>query len=257
MRVFAMHGGGEKLAMACFDPFHPEVGRTIHIPYFFYLVEHDGAKLLFDTGGHPQLIDEPDVRFDPAVAETFELTMQPGDDVVSKLAENDVKPEDVSHVALSHLHYDHAGGIEFFKHAELIATETELEFAYHPPVYQKDIYLRKDFDVGADWTAVGDEHDVFGDNRVVLFSTPGHSKGHQSLLVKLDGRSLILVADAAYVPRSIEERILPAIVWSPDAMVASWERIEAVQKEHDAELIFAHDLEWKEKTKVAPQAWYE
>jgi glyoxylase-like metal-dependent hydrolase (beta-lactamase superfamily II) len=256
MRVYAMHGGGEKADMACFDPFHPEVGTTIDIPYFFYLVEHDEGKVLFDTGGHPQLIDEPERRLG-AAADVFELTMKPGDDVVSRLGQIGVAPADVTHVALSHLHYDHAGGVEFFPESEHLAHELELEFAYDPPIYQKDIYLRQDFDCGVSWTAVGDELDVFGDGRVVLFATPGHTKGHQSMLVKLDDRALILAADAAYLPHNLEERALPAIVWSPDAMVASWERIEALQREHDAELIFTHDLAWREKTRVAPDAYYE
>jgi glyoxylase-like metal-dependent hydrolase (beta-lactamase superfamily II) len=78
------------------------------------------------------------------------------------------------------------------------------------------------------------------------------------MLVQLDsGRTLILVADAAYIPRNIEQNILPGIVWSPDAMVASWQRIRELAQRHEAELIFTHDLAWPEKTLVAPERWYE
>ena len=93
---------------------------------------------------------------------------------------------------------------------------------------------------------------------MVLFPTPGHTAGHQSLLVRLDDASaMILVADAAYLPRNIELNVLPAIVWSPDAMVASWSRIRRLKRRHKADLLFTHDLEWPQNTKVAPESWYE
>lgn len=136
----------------------------------------------------------------------------------------------------------------------------ELAFAYDPPVHQAGLYLRADFDVpGIRWREVEGEHDVFGDGRLVLFPTPGHSKGHQSLLVRLDGRTVILLADAAYLVEKIRARALPAgaVVWSPDHMVASWEAIERLEREHNAALIPTHDLRFRERVRLAPDAWYE
>lgn len=256
MKLHAFHGGGERATMSIFDPFDPEVGKIVDIPYFFYLVEHPQGLVLFDSGGHPSLIDAPRERLGPA-ADAFELTMETGDDVVSQLALLGVKPADVGHVAHSHLHYDHAGGVEFFPHAEFYVQRSELEFARNPPVYQRDIYIPADFEHPVRWREIDGDHDIFGDGRVVLFPTPGHSRGHQSLLVRLEGRAVILVADAAYMPRNLTERVLPAIVWNPDAMVASWDRIDELARSEDAELIFTHDLAWLGTTRVAPDAFYE
>lgn len=257
LRVHAFHGGGEIADMSVFDPFHPEVGTKVEIPYFFYVVTHPGGNVLFDTGGHPALINDPRARLGEA-ADAFEVTMEEGDDVVSQLGRAGFEPADVAHVVLSHLHYDHAGGIEFFPDASFYAQRRELEFAHWPPVYQREIYVRADFDHPVEWVELEGDHDLFGDGTVLLFPTPGHTAGHQSMLVRLEGgRALILVADAAYLPRNIEENVLPAIVWSPDAMVASWQRIRALQRRYDAELIFTHDLAWQQKTRVAPERWYE
>jgi glyoxylase-like metal-dependent hydrolase (beta-lactamase superfamily II) len=77
------------------------------------------------------------------------------------------------------------------------------------------------------------------------------------MLVKLEAQNIILVADAAYIPKNMEQRLLTAVVWSPDAMVASWERIEEVQARENAKLIFTHDLDWSSKTRLAPKEWYE
>jgi glyoxylase-like metal-dependent hydrolase (beta-lactamase superfamily II) len=257
IKVHAFHGGGEIADMSVFDPFHPEVGTKVEIPYFFYVVEHPSGNVLFDTGGHPALIDNPRERLGDA-ADAFEVTMEEGDDVVSQLNALGIQPSDIGAVVLSHLHYDHAGGIEFFPDSRFYAQKRELEFAHWPPIYQREIYLPADFDHPVDWTELTGEHDLFGDGRVLIFPTPGHTAGHQSLLVKFEeGRGIVLVADAAYLPRNIDENVLPGIVWSPDAMVASWARIRELQRRHGAELLFTHDLAWPEKTRVAPEQWYE
>jgi glyoxylase-like metal-dependent hydrolase (beta-lactamase superfamily II) len=256
MKLHAFHGGGERATMSIFDPFHPNVGEIVEIPYFFYLVEHPDGLVLFDTGGHPSLIDAPRERLG-AAADAFELIMKPGDDAVSQLAGIGVSPEQITRVVHSHLHYDHAGGIEFFPDATFYIQRRELEFARHPPVYQRDIYIPADFEHPVSWREIDGEHDIFGDGKLVLFPTPGHTAGHQSMLVRLDSGPIILVADAAYLRRNIEERVLPAIVWSPDAMVESWERLEAMVSSTGAEMIFTHDLDWPQNTRVAPGAFYE
>jgi N-acyl homoserine lactone hydrolase len=256
MKLHAFHCGGEIADMSIFDPFHPEVGTQVTIPYFAYLVEHPEGNVVFDTGAHPDLIDEPAKRLG-AAADAFEVVMEEGDDIVSQLATVGVSPGEVEHVGHSHLHYDHAGGVEFFPEAKFYVQERELQFAYWPPVYQRDIYLKADFDHDVEWVEQEGEHDVFGDGRVVLFPTPGHSAGHQSMLVRLESHNVILVADAAYSPRNLEEKVLPALLWSPDAMVSSWRRIEALARRENAELIFTHDLAYEEKTKVAPGESYE
>ncbi len=257
LRVYAFHGGGEIADMSVFDPFHPQVGTKVEIPYFFYVVAHPDGNVLFDTGGHPSLVTDPRGYLGEA-ADAFEVTMEEGDDAVGQLKTGGFEPSDIDHVVLSHLHYDHAGGIEFFSHAPVYVHQTELQFAHWPPVYQREIYVRADFDHPVNWIELEGEHDLFDDGRVVIFPTPGHTAGHQSLLVRLEEeRALILVADAAYLPRNIDENVLPGIVWSPDAMVSSWRRIRELQHRHNAELLFTHDLEWPEKTRVAPEQWYE
>lgn len=256
MKLFAIHGGGERADMAAFNPFDEKVGTKVDIPYFFYVIEHPKGLVLFDTGGHPDLFENPRLRLGDA-ADVWEVTGVPGDDVVSKLAEMKLKPTDIGQVVQSHLHYDHAGGLQFFKHATVYVQKSELEFAYSPPVYQKDLYIRDDFDHKLEWVSLEGSHDVFGDGRLVIFPTPGHTRGHQSMLVKLEAQNIILVADAAYIPKNMEQRLLTAVVWSPDAMVASWERIEEVQARENAKLIFTHDLDWSSKTRLAPKEWYE
>jgi len=257
MRIYAFHCGGEAADMAAFDPFDPEVGTKIDIPYFFYLVRHEKGNVLFDSGAHPSLATDPRARLGDE-ADNWEIKMGPEDGVLDHLGKVGLGPGDISHVIHSHLHYDHAGGIEFFPDTPIVVQRDELAFAHDPPVYQAGLYVKADFDVpGVRWLEVDGEHDLFGDGKLVLIPTPGHSKGHQSLVVKLESRTVILLADAAYLVEKMRARALPAVVWSPDHMVASWERIEALERELGADLVATHDLKFAERTRLAPDAWYE
>lgn len=256
MKLYAFHCGGDKVDLALFDPFHPDVGTKIDIPFFFYLVAHPAGNVLFDGGCHKGLITDPCGRLGD-IPDAYSLNLKEGDDVVSQIARISMNPEHIGHVALSHLHYDHSGAIEFFPSATFYVQRTELRFAYWPASYQATMYARPDFEHPVQWRECSGWTDVFGDGTIVLFPTPGHTPGHQSMLVKLEHRNIILVGDAAYLPRNIELGVLPAIVWSPDAMVDSWQLIEQVRRDHDAELIFTHDPDWARKTRVAPDMWYE
>ena len=257
MRLYALHCGGDYMDWAAFDPFDERVGTKVYNPYFMYVITHPDGTVLFDSGVHPQMGTDPVARLGPAAA-SFEVLMTEDDTVDRRLASIGMKPTDIDLVAQSHLHFDHAGGLEWLTHAPVLVQREELSFALDPPVYQHLIYVRGDYEHELNWQELDGDHDIFGDGRLVLLSTPGHTKGHQSLMVRLDsGQTVILLADAAYLLAKMRERALPALLWSPDAMVASWERLEALEREHEAMLIATHDLDYRERVKLAPEAWYE
>lgn len=256
MRLYALHCGGDLADWSTFDPFDERVGTKVYNPYFMYVVTHPRGNVLFDSGVHPQMGTEPEARLGPAAA-SFQVQMMPEDRIDKRLATIGLEPRDIDIVVQSHLHFDHAGGLQWLTHAPILVQREELAFALQPPVYQRLIYASQDFEHELHWRELDGDHDIFGDGRLIAFSTPGHTRGHQSLMVQLDGQTVILLADAAYMLAKMRERALPAVVWSPDAMVASWERIEALEREHDALLFATHDLDYRERMKLAPEGWYE
>jgi N-acyl homoserine lactone hydrolase len=249
MRLMAFHGGGEVVG--------PPGGGGPVSPYFFYVVEHPAGNVLFDSGGHPDLIDRPAHRLGAEVAAQYEVVMEPGDDVVSQLARAGLAPSDVGHVVQSHLHYDHAGGLEVFPHATAYVAREELRVCADPPPGQEGFYCPADWTHRTDWVLLDGEHDLFGDGRIVVVPTPGHTLGHVSLMVHLDGGTVILASDAAYRPEELAERRLSSCYADADAMLASYDRLAALRDEHDARLLFTHDLGWETATRVAPERWYD
>jgi glyoxylase-like metal-dependent hydrolase (beta-lactamase superfamily II) len=252
VRIYAFHCGGDRGPRAIYDPFDANPGDIVYGPYFFFLVEHPRGRVLFDSGVHPKWVEAAD-----ADEGAFVLEVTEADLVVNRLATLELAPEDVGHVVASHLHFDHAGGLKFFPEARVYVNKNEPPFAYWPAVFQREFYDRDDFDHALNWVAVDGEYDIFGDGRVVIVPTPGHTPGHQSLVVELASGTHVLAGDASYWSTKMRERRLPAIVWSPEAMVRSWEKLEELERLRDAKLIFTHDIDFEEAKPLAPEKWYE
>jgi N-acyl homoserine lactone hydrolase len=251
-RVFAFHCGGDRSGMGVYDPIDEDGGRVVYGPYFFFLVEHPEGKVLFDTGAHPKWKSKAHEE-----ASGIAVVVGENDDVASRLSTLGVDPEDIDRVVVSHLHFDHAGGLQFFPHATVYVQETELRFAYWPAVYQRDLYDRDDFDHDLKWFELHGDYDVFGDGSVRIIATPGHTPGHQSLCVELPSGLIVFAADASYLETKMRQRRVPGIVWSPDAMVASWGALEDLERSRGARLVFTHDFDYEESKPLAPDAWYE
>jgi glyoxylase-like metal-dependent hydrolase (beta-lactamase superfamily II) len=256
MRLHALHCGGDVMDWAAFDPFDPNVGTRVYNPYFLYVIEHTDGRLLFDSGVHPELRTDPEKRLGSAAAD-FQVQLEPEHHIETLLGSIGLKPADIDVVVQSHLHFDHAGGLGWLTHAPILVQREELAFAMDPPVYQAAIYLRDDFGMDLKWQELDGDHDVFGDGRVTVISTPGHTRGHQSLLVRLDGETIFLLADAAYLLGKMRSRSLPGVIWSPDAMIASWDRIEEIERSENAHLMTTHELDYETSVRMAPDAWYE
>lgn len=256
MRLYALHCGGDMMDMALFDPFDPGAGTKLYNPYFMYVVTHPQGNVLFDSGAHPALRTDPESRLGEAAAD-FEMRLEADHQIERRLASIGMTPGDIDVVVQSHLHFDHAGGLGWLTHAPILVQREELAFARNPPVYQRLIYVQADFAMDLKWQELDGDHDVFGDGLVSVISTPGHTRGHQSLLVRLEGGTVFLLADAAYLVAKMRTRSLPGILWSPDAIIASWERIEEIERREHARLITTHELDFETSVKLAPDAWYE
>lgn len=256
LRLYALHCGGDLMDMAVFDPFDPHTGTKVYNPYFMYVVTHPQGNVLFDSGAHPDLATNPHSRLGEAAAD-FDMRLSEEDQLERRLAAIGLSGGDIDVVVQSHLHFDHAGGLAWLTHAPILVQREELAFARNPPVYQELIYVQADFGMDLDWRELDGEHDVFGDGRVTVIPTPGHTRGHQSLLVRLERETIFLLADAAYLLAKMRSRSLPGLLWSPDAMIASWDRIEEIERTEGARLLTTHELDYESSVRLAPEAWYE
>jgi len=154
-----------------------------------------------------------------------------------------VPPEDVDLAIVSHLHFDHCGGLVELPSARVLVQQAEWDAAFAGPLVDFGVFNPDDFDLGHDRQAIDGEHDVFGDGSVVVVPTPGHTAGHQSLLI--EGR-LLLTGDACYCRLALELDSLPPFGHDLEQQRAGFAWLRD-QEAKGIELVFSHDADqWAE-----------
>ena len=226
-----------------------EAGR-LRVPVPCFLIDHPRGRVLFDSGLHPQTQSDPAARLGQA-ARVFEVEFRPGEDVAARLAALEIAAGDVGTLVNSHLHFDHTGGNACVPNARLVVQRREWEAGHDPDLIQKNFYDPKDYDTGHDVLVVDGEHDLFGDGRVVCLPTYGHTPGHQSLRLRLEGGEVVLAADACYLWQTLEALHLPAIVYDRAAMLTALHRLRAL-RDAGARIFYGHDPEFWATVPQAP-----
>jgi len=223
----------------------------ITVPIPFFLVEHPKGRVLFDTGLHPDCQHDPARRLGPRLAALFPYRLSAGEEITARLEVIDRDPDKCDLIINSHFHFDHVGGNALIPNATMLVQRREWEAGMDPEMAARRGFNRRDFDVGHKLRLVDSEHDVFGDGSVVCLPTHGHTPGHQSLRLRLDRGEVVLAADACYFCQTLRERRLPRNMYDREAMLASLDRLEALERS-GARIFFGHDPEFWRTVPQAP-----
>jgi N-acyl homoserine lactone hydrolase len=223
----------------------------IAVPVPVFLIEHSRGRALFDTGLHPDCRHDPAGRLGPRLATLFQIGFASGEEVSARLAAIGRDPGEIDLIINSHFHFDHVGGNALIPNATLLVQRREWEAAMDPDIAARHGYNPRDFDLGHKLRLVDGEYDVFGDGSVVCLPTHGHTPGHQSLRLRLDSGEVVLAADACYFCRTLRERRLPRHMHDREAMLASLDRLEALER-GGARIFFGHDPEFWQTVPQAP-----
>jgi N-acyl homoserine lactone hydrolase len=170
------------------------VGKPITLSNSCYLIRHAKGWMLWETGFSESIASMPEFAT-PVLTWRWRSPKT----LSAQLAEIGVPPDRITHVGFSHAHPDHIGNGSLFPAATLYIQQAEYDFYLgpkgKPPAppanYDKlranrTVYLTGD-------------HDVFGDGSVTIISSPGHTPGHQALLVRLPKTGpVLLTGDAAH-----------------------------------------------------------
>lgn len=211
-----------------------------------YLIRHAQGWLLWDTGVSDAVAAMPDGQ-PPGQAGATHWKRK--STLIADLAALGVKPADVKFVAVSHSHGDHAGNVGRFPQSTLLVQRAEYDWPGPQGAAR--------FPAANPVTKLEGDHDVFGDGSAVILATPGHTPGHQSLLVRLPKTgALILSGDAVHFQSNWEHRRVPGFNSDKDQTVASMQRIADLMAKEKAQLWINHDKPQRDGLKMAP-AFYE
>lgn len=210
-----------------------------------YLIQHERGTLLWETGV-PDSVAE--VKDGITVANGA-IVMFRDKTLLGQLAGLGVKPDDITFVALSHAHGDHIGNAKAFAKPKILMQKLEHEFAMK--------MIPKPLNDGQSVQMLDGDHDVFGDGSVMIISTPGHTPGHQVLLVKLPKTgALVLSGDLVHFQYMWDNKLAPPFNFNKDQSLASIERVAKLMAEHKAKLWIGHDKDNTDKVDRAPK-YYE
>jgi N-acyl homoserine lactone hydrolase len=248
-RLHAFHCGGVRGYRGFYDVIDERATELVYEPAMFFLIEYDDLRVLFDTGMPKRALRDDDG--------TLGVVLSESDLLAAKLAELDLGVDDIDFTVVSHLHDDHAGGLSELSGKKVFVQAAELEFGSDPPPFQEMLYSNEDLSHDIDWAELEGAKDLLGDGRLTAVPTPGHTPGHQALHVRLRSGSYVLCGDASYLDRKMRERRQPGVVWNPEQLLASWARLEQLERDEGAQLLFTHDLDFRERKLLAPDRFYE
>ena len=205
-----------------------------------YLIKHGDDYMMWDTG---HAMTAPNVA--PKVS------------LVDQLAKIDVKPDQIKYVGISHYHADHTGQVGSFPKATILIGKGDWD-AISAPAPAQGVnaapfagLIKGEGKV----EPLANDKDVFGDGSVIVLSTPGHTPGHHSLLVKLPQTGAVLISgDAVHFRENYDTGGVPWFNFDRAQSLASIDRLKKIAANAKATVIIQHDARDVDKLPAFPGA---
>jgi len=255
--LMAMSGGTMKALRSLRSP----RDEWLRLPAPAFLIEHPGAgKVLVDTGLHASVAVNPKENMGGLIGRFFRFEMEPEQAAAAQLRSMGVEANDVKVVVMTHMHMDHASAIIDFTEATYVLGEGEWT-AFNAPRPALHGYIRKQADHAVDYREIvydtrlvgsystfGRSFDLFGDGSIRLAYTPGHTRGHQSLILRLKEREALITGDAIYFVDTLEHERRGLFLEDEHTWRRSLREIQLYRRENpDALIIPSHDdALWRE-----------
>lgn len=250
----------------------------MRFPILSVLIERDKDLVLFDTGIGTRIAEEmqPPIYWGNLFFHRCVMRTQfdPHQDaLVHQLPKLGFRPSDVKKVIISHLHWDHAGGMRDFPDAHYIINRKEWDFAagLTGAALFKNAYIKEQFccagldielintDLRKPFKNIPASYDLFGDGSAVMVDLPGHSPGLMGLYVTMpSGRRFLFSADTFYFPEGLEQRLpksvlMQSLVSEDPECHASINRVfELMTSDPQLEIVGSHDYRMPGRYDLAP-----
>jgi N-acyl homoserine lactone hydrolase len=220
------------------------VGVPLELSDNCYLIKHAQGWFLWDTGLKDSIAATPD-----GVKSANGFVMKRAKTLAGQLEQLGIKPSDIKAMAISHTHPDHIGNVDEFPLVMLYVQKAEYEWPGDGGAPR--------FDPAHPVTKLEGDHDEFGDGSVVIISTPGHTPGHQSLLVRLPKTgAIVLSGDAVHFKDNWDNRRVPGPNFNKEQTLASMQRIADILAKEHGQLWINHDEPQSDAQKKSPD-FYE
>ena len=231
-----------------------DLETPMRIPVPAYVIETSDERILVDTGLHPAAAEDAAAHYGPADAlATFRFEQD------ASVADQ-VDLGTITRVVLTHLHFDHAGGLALVPlGAPIVLQRREWEAANDRGDVARNFYLPADYEGVEDRIELVDgDHDLLGDGSIELLLTPGHTPGHQSVRV---GEGLVIGGDVVHFASGLDDHRFPVFADDFAAQSASADRLRelrdrgvAVRPGHDPDVLVPGEVALSPSAPARPSA---
>jgi len=175
-----------------------DMDRTVRYPVPAYLIETATERVLIDTGLNPEALDDPAIYYERP--DVFAVTTLEQEQSVAEQLDVDT----LTKVVLTHLHWDHVGGLHLIPASvPIVLQRSEWQAGHNDAAVQRNFFLPRDYeDDQREVVLVDGDCDLLGDGSLELLSTPGHTPGHQSVRVG----EVVLGGDVSHFMSSRDSR---------------------------------------------------
>lgn len=238
---------------------NPQVENAwIKLPVMAFLIDTGDGYILYDTGSNPEAMNG---YWQNIMQEIYPLHQKEEERLENQLALCGVKPEEIKTVVLSHMHLDHAGNLQLFPHADIYVPKADYlnglaAVHMNPDPETHGGYIKGDLERPAkQYHLIADDFELAPGIEIV--NLPGHTEGLLGIVLHLDGGTMILPQDCVYTSEIYGPPAKASgLLYDSIAFFKSIERVRRLEKKYQAKVIFAHDYEFFQTLKLAPD-FYE
>jgi glyoxylase-like metal-dependent hydrolase (beta-lactamase superfamily II) len=239
---------------------------TPKMPIHAWLIEHPEGLILIDTGETSKTSESGYFpRWHPYYKFGVKLFVSPEDEVGPQLMRAGFQPEDVRWVIMTHLHTDHAGGLEYFPKSEILVSRNELKAASglggilngYLPQRWPDWFQPKLVDYMPDEGFFPQSHRLTKAEDVVIVPTPGHTDGHQSIILYDGDRTVFFAGDATYSLKNLNKLVVDGVSLDTYQAASSISKIGQFVAAHNAVYLPSHDPVSADRLEVSTRANFE
>src|SRR6266853_1081008 len=259
-RLYVLDCGVLNIDPAGVERYHVTQKEVVEsrMPVPCFLVVHPKGTLIWDVGVIP------DADVEKAAPRAARYDVNPVSHAVvsktlkSQLAALGYAPADITYVAISHAHKDHTANLNQFAASTWLARPIEREFMFKPGNERVEPKFFNQLERSKTIRMDKDEYDVFGDATVVIKPAPGHTPGHEVLVLNLAKTGRVMIAGDLYhyPPERTFTRKPPDNEFSVEQSAASRAMIEEYLKKTNTAIWIEHDFRANAKLKKSP-AFYD
>ncbi len=222
------------------------------LPILAYLIEHPEGNFVVDTGDTwRNSLRGYLPRWNPFYTTQVIVKVGPLEEVGELIRARGLDPaRDIGTVLMTHMHHDHAGGLYHFPHSRIVVSRENWKAAkslsgmVQGNLPQRwPIWLKPDL-VEANGAAIGPfarSKQITADGRILMVETPGHCKGHMSVIVRGEGLTWFITGDATYSEDNLRANLVDGVTYNPALSRASQAKISEFAESEPTIVLPSHD----------------